>query len=529
MSLFHISVIVAGLGVLSRKWLVRGWLSSIMGSGRPNAEVQKKVADQMMAILATRELQNRNKNMNKGNTSREKVVAAFKGFIRTYKLLPPKERKLIQDSEYSPSFKFFCSEAEMLELFYKVEAYDRVIDLADRLYYGQTDRQFVSKCLKQTTTEWIEQGHNIDDQPQLEQAAASFLDKVEREITDRIVYIPIEGIEVNSSRNLQLARCQLCRNFSDSELMMLVRQSKEKFPETLDEFLSSFEQAPAFFKVSVSGHSKRVIEEGEKEVELALNVLRLFLGSFYSDVYRQSSGPRCMGLIGTLHTGEHSHVLYVYADVPIEEQFPGSSVKIRHHTHMPFTLDNRTVEGLKELGLARINQHLHSVDNGGDVARRLLRAIEWFGKATTASSVVECFLMLAISVEALLSDGRTPKETYAKRIAALVTRHGREGLYPYDGYYVSSEFGEELKNASCQSERFNVVRNKVEKLFEYRNDIAHGSKLEGEIDALHSLDLETLVRNSILSFVDGGWNTLGEFKNWVNPSVTYSFCPRPLS
>jgi len=364
----------------------------------------------------------------------------------------------------------------------------------------------------------------------MEQAATDFLDKVEREILDHVIYIPVEGIEANISQNLQLAQCQLCHNFSDSELMMLVRQSKEKFPEEQDEFLSSFEQAPAFLKVGVSGHFNQAIKKGREEAELALNVLRLFLGSFYFDVYRQSSDPKCMGLIGTLHKGDHSHVFCIQADVPIEKQVPGSSVKFRHYARRSFTLNNGTVEGLKKLGLTHINQHLHSLaaGNGGEVARRLLRAIEWFGKATTTSSIVESFLMLAISVEALLSDGRTSKETYAKRMAGLVTRHGREGFYPYGGS-VSSEFGEELKNASRTSERFNVVRNRVEKLFEYRNNIAHGGKLEGEIDALHSLDLETLVRNSILSFVDGGWNTLEEFKNWVNPSVIYSFCPCPLS
>jgi len=467
--------------------------------------------------------------MDEGDASQKQVVAAFKGFMRTYKLLPLKERKSIEDSGYRYSGRFFCSETETLGLFYREEAYDRVIDLVDRLHPGQTDRAFVSQCLGQIATEWIEQGHTADNQL-MEQAATDFLDKVEREILDHVIYIPVEGVEANVSQSLQLAQCQLCRNFSDSELIMLVRQSKEKFPEKQDEFLSSFEQAPAFFKVSVSGHFNRAIKKGKEEAELALNVLRLFLGSFYFDVYRRSSDPKRMGLIGTLHEGEHSHVFCIHADVPIEKQFPGSSVEFRHYARNPFTLDNRAVEELKKLGLTHINQHLHllAAGNGGEVARRLLRAIEWFGKATTTSSVVESFLMLAISAEALLSDGRTPKETYAKRMAALVTRHGREGFYPFDGR-VSSEFGKELNSATCTSERFNVVRNRVEKLFEYRNDIAHGGKLEGEIDALHSLDLETLVRNSILSFVDGGWNTLGEFKDWVNPSVIYSFCPRPLS
>jgi len=457
------------------------------------------------------------------NNLRDKVVAAFKGFIRTYKLLPVKERDLIEESEYVGTFQLFRSETEWSRLFYKKRSYRRLIDLVDRLFHGQTDSKFVSRCLEQVATEWIEQGYSTDDQARLEQSAADFLEKVEQGIKDRVLHVPVEGLKFGSRQDLQLAKCQLCHNHPDSELMKAVRQDRKRFSresEEFDEHYSSVEQAPAFFRVSVPGHSGRATQRSTEEVDLALNVLRFFLGSFYFDIYRQPSTPRRMGIVGTLPTiGPHSNVFFAQADVPIEEQFPGMSVQYKHLKL--FELDYRKIENLNNNSiLIRINQLLSSLETGSgtDVARRLLRTVNWFGKASTASSIAESFLMYAISVEALLSEGQTRKETYAKQIATLVIRHDSKGLYPFGGY-LSSKFNGRLSKASCKKDRFTIVNDRVVELFSYRNDVAHGRVLENEIEPVNLLDLETLVRNSILSFVDGGWDTLEQFKVWLNQNL----------
>jgi len=229
------------------------------------------------------------------NNLRDKVVAAFKGFIRTYKLLPVKERDLIEESEWIGTLQLFRPETEWSRLFYKKRSYRRLIDLVDRLFHGQTDSKFVSECLGQVATEWIEQGYSTDDQARLEQSAADFLEKVEQGIKDRVLYVPVEGLKFDSKQDLQLARCQLCHNHPDSELMKAVRQDRKRFSresEEFDEHYSSVEQAPAFFRVNVFAHSGRATQRCIEEVNLALNVLRLYLGSFYLDIYRQPSTPR---------------------------------------------------------------------------------------------------------------------------------------------------------------------------------------------------------------------------------------------
>jgi hypothetical protein len=179
------------------------------------------------------------------------------------------------------------------------------------------------------------------------------------------------------------------------------------------------------------------------------------------------------------------------------------------------------MEELNNAILSRINYLLCSLEPGKrtDTAGRLLRAINWFGKASTTSSVAESFLLYAVAAESLLSEGHTPKETYAKRIAALITRHDIEVIYPWGGY-LSSGFRKKLDDASSKNDRVTIINDRVIELFTYRNDVAHGMVLEDEIDPINLLDLETLARNSILSFVDGGWDTLGQFKTWMNQNAS---------
>jgi hypothetical protein len=300
--------------------------------------------------------------------------------------------------------------------------------------------------------------------------------------------------------------------------MELARQGRDRLPEDYyEERIADLGRVPAFFKVILTGHTGRANQTGKEEAELALNVLRLFVGSYYWNFHRSPSRPICMGISGTLPAfGRHSSVFHVYRDRPTQEQLLGGSEE--YGGRRDIELNHETVEDLRKDFLPHINQLLRSLgsetETREDVARRLPRVINWFGKASTTNSIAESFLMYAISLEGLLSEGRTPKEEYARRVAALLTRNGAKGLYPFIGY-LSSPFVGRLRQASSRSERFTIVKDRVVELFGYRNDIAHGRVLEDEIEASNLLDMESLIRNSILSFLDGGWNTLKGFKAWL--------------
>lgn len=467
--------------------------------------------------------------METSDDSRAPVVGAFKGFMKTHKLVPFKEGRGARDPEYRSSLGiFFCSGEEGFEFQYRVRDYDRVLDCVERQFGDQVDRRFVSRCLMKSATEWVEQGHSLGDQSQLEGAAYSFLEEVATEILDRVVYVPVEGIKATVRSSLQLSRCELHPNTPDSELRQQVLRHKERVSWD-EEFVSACEQAPVFLKVAVTGHSGQTVKRAIEEVDLALDVLRLFWSSFYFDRFVRPSAIKQMGLVGTLPSaGVYNRVLSSREGIPIDEQYPGVSESYRHHR--PMELGTAEVRRMNDLGLVDISRHLCAVEGAcsGDAARCLMRAIKWFGKATTPGSISESFLLFAISAEGLLSGGdRISKEVYAERMAALVTRCGEETIFPMGGY-ISAEFGKKLRAACDRSDRFNVVRNRSIELFSERNDIVHGAKLEDDVDPWKLLDFETLVRNSILSFVNGGWNSLGEFKHWVNESLSYRFSPVAL-
>lgn|GEM_PF-3011404 len=385
--------------------------------------------------------------------------------------------------------------------------------MVDRLYPSQTHRKTVSDLLTDATKAWLEAGANKNDQPTLEAAARQFLTQVEERIRSLVVLVPIEGLEANFSEDVEIARCRLSSNSPRSQLMLAISQARERVHRN-EESPVPAEQASAYFSVAVQSHFGRALKRAGAEVELALNVIRLYRASFYFDIHNRSV-PRQMGIVGTRHEGRYGSMYVLRGGHPVEDQSPGFQESFRHVDS--YEINNAVIKSMRAHGLDRINKLLTTAASGGggETSRSLLRAIDWFGKATTAMSMAESFLMYVISIEALLSRGdRTPKESYAERIAALVTRQDDVVVFPVDGY-LSRPFSQTLKSAANQSARRARVYDRAVKLFGIRNDIAHGAKVEAEIDTVDLLDCETLIRNAILSFVDGGWDTLADFKKWM--------------
>lgn len=443
--------------------------------------------------------------------TRDKVIAAFKGLMTNCKLCPLGEGLRRSGHTWSG----LMIGGEFYDVVCRRRDFDRLVDLLDRLFSAQIGQQCVSDCLQEIVSEWIEKGHDDKNQEQLESAAEAFLTRVEEELYEFLVFVPIEGLKFNSSSALKVARCLLYRNYDASRVMELVQCPEDaRLCKSYERITEAHEQASAFFKVALSGHFERVAERAREEAELSLNVLRLLTGSYYHNIHKRSSIPRFMGIVGTRpRLGAHNSVLCVRVDQPAKWRRPGSSEQYQHPESVE--LERERLERLKNDFLPRINQLIGSPESRAkhEIARRLLRVVNWFGKASTASTIAESFLMYAISIESLLSEGRTRKETYAKRIAALVTCDER---FSPKRYLLSSHFAEALHGSSTRSERFTVVYERVRRLFLRRNHVAHGRVLEDQIEVVDLVDLEVLVRNSILSFLDGGWDTLEQFKSWLD-------------
>jgi hypothetical protein len=374
---------------------------------------------------------------------------------------------------------------------------------------------------------WIEKKNDIRDQEKVAEALSRYLRELEEGIKCYTIYVPINGLEVNSTTGVKIGRSILLSNTEDSEMRRLAQRTKEKLggnAENLADLATTFEEATSFVKAEICAHHRRAIERAKEITEETLDVLRLYLGSFYLDIYRKPRTPSQMGVAGTLPHRKGSRVLTVRTGGYVEKQVPGASFEFEHYE--PYSLTAEVIREMKGLGLSTLNSYLPCIDEAsrGSAELRLYRAMSWFSKGTTASKVADSYLMYAIAAESLLSEGRTPQETYATWIASLVTRDGDRFVYPLGGA-ISVSLADRLKSAGSLSKRFSVIRERAIELFAYRNDIAHGQILDEESNPINLLDFETLVRNCILSFLVDNWESFADFKGWVQASTTLGFAP----
>lgn len=451
---------------------------------------------------------------------KQKIINAFKGLITTYKLVPTLPKNTDIDSKYKASGRYFSNEKDGdLELYHRDKPFLIVLELVTKLYSGQTDRNLTSRLIRDTLNDWITEGKNFTEPSHLEEVCKEFFDKVEANIKNRLVFLPIEGLEFNSSESLSLGDCQLYKNDKNSDFMKVIQQDKRRSSKGSKKEVEIekkwTDKVKSYFTYKTIAHSGKAMEQGVEKANIALNILRLYISSYYFNENKRAVVRR-MGLYGSMQLGERSHIFYIDPYKSIEDQYPGT--KQSSVIQESFKINREFIKYMKANGLDRINrlaQLLGSKHSEEDVARRFMRAIAWFGKATSAKSLADSYLMYAIAIEALLSEGRTSKETYSVRIASLITCDSDESFICPVGGYVSSEFKKQLQDAKTLKDRFDIVREKVLKLFSYRNQIAHGAVLDNEVKDVNLLDFETIVQNAILSFAKKEWPTFGDFKAWI--------------
>ena len=457
-----------------------------------------------------------------------KTIAAFKGLINTYRLEPGIKEDTL-GPEYKSSWRHFTNENnEILLLFYEDKSFSRILEFVDRLFPGQTDNKLVSRLLRDSLTDWITKGKNPQTQIELEKHGLDFIDAIKREIKPRLVFLPIEGLEFKNNSSLTLGNCTLFNNHADSNFKQILLQDRKRAKKEEEPPENHWpNRVKSYLTYEGMGTSNRATERGIEEANLALNILRLFISSYYHDENDRNIVRR-MGFSGSLRHKERMRVFHIDPTLPLEEQFPGSRESITSQRN--FEIDKQFKDYIEINGLKYINSSIQSLGlnfEGDDIARRLVRTISWFAKATSAKSIADSYLMYAIAIEGLLSEDRTPQETYATQMSALIACQKEDCLiYPLGGY-LSIDFANELKSSSSLNERFSIIRKRTLDLFSYRNRIAHGAVMDHEISHSNLLDFETIARNSILAFVNNEWQTFGEFKSWVHKSVGYDFTPIP--
>jgi len=465
--------------------------------------------------------------------ARSKVIEAYKGFVLSHRLEPYDPKRANEAIEHHATFDFYESDDGPLQLFVYRLAHDRVINLLEELFPDQIDASFSSQKLMESLNAWIQSGHEETDISSIELFASEFIETIASSIRDFTVYVPLYGIKLHDPRALDLGKCALLMNGYGSELRRLLDEKRDSLivPE---EMIKPIERAPAFLKSTVRAHFKRAIQNAKLHAELSCHILLLLIGSYYFDRHRNLLGARQFSIGASLLDGGDRVFYSLYEDDRTGETRLGGSLDFARHDL--FEIDYNRIKIFKRLHLDRINVFMREGPHGdsSSIAKRIFLAITWFAKAASASSVSESFLCNAIALEALLSEGRTPQSTYASYIASLATRGTDDHLFPYP-QPMSKEFANALHHSQTAAQRFESVRNRALELLRYRNRIAHGLEPHDGCDPVSQLDFEMLVRSAILSFIDGDWMDLAEFRKWENsnsrsmqPPSVYGFIRRLL-
>ena len=447
---------------------------------------------------------------------RTKVIDAYKGYVRALKLQPYDAKKANEATYHRATFQFFDSEEGLLQLFVHPLSHDNVLTLLERLFPSQIDRNLSSQRLMESITSWIEAGHSENDIPALETYANAFIDEIESNTKDRDIYVPLYGIDLDNIPPIEIGNCTLIKNTGDPVLQKVLEEKADKENYDLpEEFVEAVQKSPAFFKVKTSGHHKRSILNAETEARISSNILMLFIGSYYYDRFRNSTHPRALFIASGKSPKDEKVFLSTYQDEHSGNTQLGGQIEYLHN--QPYEIKEAQLKLFEQLHLHKINNMMREISLGtaAQVTKRLFLAISWFGKGTTASSVAESYMCNAISIESLLTQGRTHQQSYAHEISALATRGDSRTLFPHP-QLLSKKFADQLLREKSVIGRREVIRKKAIELLKYRNLIAHGHIAYDKCEPLMQLDFEALVRSCILSFIDGGWQTLPDFKKWAN-------------
>lgn len=456
----------------------------------------------------------------------DKIKNALRAFFAKYRFKPitPGPQPFL-NKDYIFTFEIIHTEknGKTLQLQLSRQEHDHLINLLQGYYPNQLDKSKLSSELLKICKEWIENDYELDDDNTIEDITINLLKTIESSISELLILIPIDGLIIDTQESIELARSIIKTNHKNSTLNIAVTNLEEKHKDFTN--LEVFKDSPSFAECRTYAQSTRAVDIAVNMVNQSLDILRLYLGSYYFDVHSKSSSQTRMGISRSFASEDRSHAIILDAHKDYAEQIPGSSTNIIIDDK--YRITQEILDFMDKFSLQKINSLFDNPDTKAKehISRRLLRSINWFAKATTAKNLADSFIFYAISIEALLSEGRTPQHTYSDWIAALVSQDEKIKIYPMDGAR-SKEFSNNLNKAESVSKRYKVVKDRCMELFDYRNNIAHGAILDKNIDPVALLDLETITRNSILSFLQGSWKTFNDFKNWYYKSTWTEFVPQ---
>lgn len=459
-------------------------------------------------------------------TDKSKTTKALKAFLATYHFEPIETGpQTLYDSEYIKTFylRELDDSKDKFQLQLHLREHNHLIRILEDLFPNQLSRTKVSTELQNICIDWIENDQKIDNDKAIENTRLKLISNIKDSIYEYYVLVPIEGLIIKGLESVKLSKCLFKSNNSNSDLRVSIQNLEDKYKSFTN--LDVYKDSPSFSECKTIAQSSKAIDNAISMVNQSLDIIRLYRGSYYFDLYADPSTQTRMGIARTFGPEDRSHAVILDASKEITEQIPGPS--FRTIIDYKYELTPELLDFMSNHGLEKINTLLENPDSEkkDHISRRILRSITWFAQGTTANNLADSFIFYAISIEALLSEGRTSQHTYSRWVAALISQDDEKYIYPMDGGR-SKEFSNNLKKTKSLTEKYKVVKDRCLRLFDYRNDIAHGEILDKNIDPVALLDIETISRNSILAFLNGPWASINDFKNWHDRSTWTEFDPK---
>jgi len=342
-------------------------------------------------------------------------------------------------------------------------------------------------------------------------------------ISVHTIALPIIGSDLQTDKDVWFGDCCIVPSKKpNSVFKKMISISRKKYGDKIERK----QKDSPFLLMKIEGETSHILELAKEKGELVLDVIRFYLGSFYFD-FGPYDKRRRLGLSGAFVDGAKQYIYWFKGDDITPETFVGTSQSI--DIYGTFILDKEVYEEMKKNGADIIMKHLQCaiLPDASEVSTRLYRAIRWFSKGTRSLDISDSFLCYVIALEALLSKGSTAKEMYASYVSALVSRNTDSKNMIFPGFLspvfnrMEKNLVQKLRNAERLEQRFRILEEEIKELFKLRNQIAHGGTFDLQEYIADLLNLETLTKNAILSFVLLNPVTFKDFRDWQNSFLSF--------
>lgn len=454
-------------------------------------------------------------------TSLNRLMGPWKRILRNY-IFEPMEI-LFEENSISVEFintgvSIILQKNEQQEL-YQVQVWIRRTDWEEfwsaliQEWAVHLDEKTVYRILVKGVEEIIlaEDERNND---KIRAVLCKIYDDIAEQIVEQYVLAPIKGLKLNFTFQYGSQKRDILPNLPGNISLQNLFAGLDQKNITFSNWLKDAKGADAFLRIKITAHQYKSYNSALEEANAFLDVIRLYQASHYRDA-KEGYPAKSMGILG-LQPIFGDKVLLSYKIEDGEDIIFGGTSQKRYIDS--YKIEKNFLEAIKTIGFDAIMDALIRVQegSGNNKDARLSRSISWFAKGTKSLKSDDSYINYAVSLEALLSSGREEQGTLAAQVAALLSRSDERPIYPGWISFIGRDFSSELKHNNSKLQRYEKIKNRMDALISKRNDLVHGHRLLTEAERVDLLTFETLVRNAILSFVDGGWERIEEFNTWRN-------------